>query len=235
MRRTIDEMDLLLNKHNITVPTSARKVSHREEIEEHEETCHALKASCSTIHAFLIDYGASNNMVASRYSSSSMQYFDVPSIPMGNNGEIQAKGKGFIKLEHGKFKDVLYVPSLVANLLFVYQMTHSGSLKQFIFGPNLVEIIDISTGNIIAKGAANHDYKEYEFSHFLPFSEPVHSQHPLAREGKNISSTSFVVSTSIAYPVVSIYEIEIQGDSNPDPIPSHKWEARKMTGNPSDT
>ena len=30
MRRTIDEMALLLNNHNITVPTSARKVDHKE-------------------------------------------------------------------------------------------------------------------------------------------------------------------------------------------------------------
>ena len=55
MRRTIDEMDLLLKKHNITLPASARKDDHREETEEHEETCHALKASFSTTHAFLID------------------------------------------------------------------------------------------------------------------------------------------------------------------------------------
>ena len=60
MRRTIDEMVLLLKKHNITVPASAMKDDHREETQEHGETCHALKASCSTAHAFLIDSGASN-------------------------------------------------------------------------------------------------------------------------------------------------------------------------------
>ena len=65
-------MDLLLKKHNITVPASARKTDHREETEEHEETCHALKVSYSTTHAFLIDSGASNHMVASRESFSSI-------------------------------------------------------------------------------------------------------------------------------------------------------------------
>ena len=90
--------------------------------------------------------------------------------------KVQTKGKGSIKLEHGKFKDVLYVPSLAAILLFVYQMTHTGSPKQVIFGPDSMEIIDISTRNIIEKGATNHASKEYEFSHFMPFSEPVHSQ-----------------------------------------------------------
>ena len=95
-------------------------------------------------------------------------------------------------------------------------MTHTGPPKQVILGPDLVEITYISTGNIIAKGVANHASKEYEFSHFLPFSDPMHSQLPLERGGKNIISTPFAVSTSIleleAELVVSIYDIEIQGD-----------------------
>ena len=105
---------------------------------------------------------------------------------MGNNSKVQTKGKGSIKLEHGKFKDVLYVPSLDANLLFVYQMTHNGSPKRFIFHLDSVEITDISTGNIIEKVSKNNASKAYEFSHFMPFSEPVHSQQPLEREVKKI-------------------------------------------------
>ena len=49
MRRTIDEMDIILKKHNITVLANARKADHREETKEHEEKCHALKARCSSI------------------------------------------------------------------------------------------------------------------------------------------------------------------------------------------
>ena len=91
----------------------------------------------------------------------------------------------------------------------VYQMTHTGSLKRVIFCPDSVEITDISTGSIIAKGIANHASKVYEFSHFMPPLEPVHSQQPLAREGKIISFASFTASTSIADPSLSIYDIEI--------------------------
>ena len=114
-------------------------------------------------------------------------------------------------------------------------MTHTSSPKRVIFVPNSVEIKYISTRNIIVKGVANHASKAYDFSHFMPFSEPVQSQHPLTREGKKISSTSFVVSTSIADPALSVYEIEFQGDSDPDPVPISKLEARKMIGNPYDT
>ena len=118
-------------------------------------------------------------------------------------------------------------------------MTHTSPPKRVIFGPDLVEITYISIGNIIVKGVSSHSSKAYEFSHFLPFSNLVHSQLPLERGGKNILSTPFAVSTSIseseAEPVVSVYDIEIQGDSDPDPVPTPKREARKMTGNPSDT
>ena len=108
-------------------------------------------------------------MVASRESLSSLQSFDGPSIQMGNDGKVQAKAKGSIKLEHGNFEDVLYVPSLATNMLSVYQMTHISSPKRVIFGPESVEIIDISIGNIVAKCVANHASKAYEFSHVMPF------------------------------------------------------------------
>ena len=43
MRRTIDEMALLLKKHNISVPASARKDDSEEEDEEYQRKGHALK------------------------------------------------------------------------------------------------------------------------------------------------------------------------------------------------
>ena len=67
-------------------------------------------------------------------------------------------------------KNVLYVPYLLTNLLYVYQMTHTGSPKWVIFDPNSVEISKISIGNLIMKGFSNHAFKAYEFSHFLPHS-----------------------------------------------------------------
>ena len=157
-------------------------------------------------------------MDASRESFSSFQSFDGPSIQMSNNSKVKTKGKGSVKIEHGRFKYVLYVPSLASNLLSLYQMTHTRSPKQVIFGPDSVEITDISTGNIIAKGVANHASKAYEFSHFMPFSELVHSQ----REGKNIPSPSLAVSTSIARPVVSVHDIKIHSDSDSDLVPTSK-------------
>ena len=75
MRRQIDEMNLLLKKHNIIAPASTRKTDHIEDTEDTEDyfgTDHALKASSSTAHAILIDSRASNYMVASKESFSSL-------------------------------------------------------------------------------------------------------------------------------------------------------------------
>ena len=99
------------------------------------------------------------------------------SIHMGDNSQIPAIGRRSIKIPPGDFKNVLCVPSLTTNLLFVYQMTHIGSpLTQVVFGPDLVKISDILTGKIIVKGVENHASTEYEFSHFWPYSTLAQSQ-----------------------------------------------------------
>ena len=112
-------------------------------------------------------------MVSSKESLSSLNLSDGPSIHMGYDTQIQDEGKGTIKLEHGVFKNVLYVPSLTTNAMYVYQMTHTSSPKRVVFEPDLVDISNISTGKMIEKGVANHASKSYEFSHFLPYSDPV--------------------------------------------------------------
>ena len=82
-------------------------------------------------------------MVASMESLSSLQLTDGTSIHMGDDSQIWFEGKGSIKLKHGVFKDVLYVPSLVVNLLSVYQMKHTGPTKLVVFGSDSVDILDI--------------------------------------------------------------------------------------------
>ena len=93
-----------------------------------------------------------------------------PSMHMGHDSQIPAVGKGYIKIEHGEFQNVLYVPSLEANMLYVYQMTHTGSPKRVTFDLDTIEILEVFTGNMIAKGIANHAFKAYDFSHFIPNS-----------------------------------------------------------------
>ena len=142
-------------------------------------------------------------MVASKDLFFSLSVKEGPTIHMGDDSQIPAAGRGTIRVKHGVFKDVLYVPSLATNLLYVYQMTHTGSPKQVLFEPDSVEIINISTGDIVAKGIADHASKAYYFSHFMSLSVPSSPQLPFeADEDINIPSLPIVVSvlnTDISY------------------------------------
>ena len=75
-------------------------------------------------YTFIIDSGASSHMASLRYFFSSMYSDNGPTIRMGDDSEIQAKGIGRIDLEHGYFNNVLFVPELEENILSVFQMTH---------------------------------------------------------------------------------------------------------------
>ena len=150
-----------------------------------------MKAGLTLSKDYLIDSGASKHMVSSREYLTTLNLSGGPRIHMGDNLQIPTAGIGSIKIHHGEFKNLLYVPSLASNLLYVYQMTHTGLPNQVVFGPDSMEILDISTEKIEVKGVAIHSSKAYEFSHFLPYSTPAQSQHPFEKEGKNSLSSPF--------------------------------------------
>ena len=92
---------------------------------------------------------------------------------MGDDSTIISKGQGTVDLENGFFSNVLNVPSLASNILSVYQMTHTGIPKRVSFSPNDVEITEIASRKLIAKGHANHNAKSYEFSHLVEDAKPT--------------------------------------------------------------
>ena len=112
-------------------------------------------------------------MVSSKELFLSLTLSKGPNIHMGDDSHIPAEGRGSVRAKHGEFKNFLYVPSLAANLLYFYQMTHIASPKIFTFDSDTVEITKKATGQLIEKGIANHSTKAYEFSHFLHVSPPT--------------------------------------------------------------
>ena len=79
-------------------------------------------------------------MVAMKESFSFLDYDSNILIHVRDDSQIISKGKGTVKIEHGIFFDVLYVPSLASNLLSVYQKKHTRVPKRISFNPNGVEI-----------------------------------------------------------------------------------------------
>ena len=112
-------MSILIYQNNISLLEGARKNYFGIKVEDHE-ICHELKAGFSQSQALLIDSGASNHMVASKESFSSLDIIGGPSIHMGDDSQITTVGKGSVQFEHGVFNNVLYVPSLAVNLLSIY-------------------------------------------------------------------------------------------------------------------
>ena len=109
--------------------------------------------------ALLIDSGALNHMVACKYSFTSLESDSCISIHMGDDSQVSSQRKGTIHLEHGSFKNVLYVISLDSNLFSVYQTTQIRSTKIFVFIVNEVETSEIASIKIIVVGKENHAVK----------------------------------------------------------------------------
>ena len=110
--------------------------------------------STSKSKALLIESGASNHLMAEKDSFSSLETGKSIPIHMGDDSTIISEGQGTVDLENGFFSNVLYVLSLAANILSVYQMTHIGVPKRVSFIPNDVEITKLASlhpGNSLLK------------------------------------------------------------------------------------
>jgi hypothetical protein len=86
---------------------------------------------------------------------------------MGDNSLIEFTYKGRIELTNGSFMNVLHVPKLFVNLLFVYQMKNSGTGKRDIFTPDVVDKYDMQTNSRVSTSEVNHQSRLYTFSEFI--------------------------------------------------------------------
>ena len=135
MKKTLNQLTTLLEENNISLPQGVDISDAGEQIEEYER-CLSLKAGLTSSKAYLIDPGASNHMVSSRESFTTLNLIGGPIIYMVDESQIPTIGRVSIKIQHTEFKNVLYVPSLTTHLLSIYQMTHIGSPNQVVFVPD---------------------------------------------------------------------------------------------------
>ena len=86
---------------------------------------------------------------------------------MVGNSSVKVTNKGRIELTNRSFENVLHIPKLFVNLLFVYQMTNSRTRKKLIFTPNEVDIYDMQTNSRVATNEVNHQSRLHTFSKFI--------------------------------------------------------------------
>ena len=63
-------------------------------------------------------------------------------------------------------------------------MEHMGVPKRVSFSLDDIEIIELASRKLVAKGLANHHAKSYEFSHFVADAKPT----ALLTHGNEVSS-----------------------------------------------
>ena len=91
---------------------------------------------------------------------------------MGDYTPIEVTSQGRVELPARSFENVLNVPKLSMNILFVYQIAHSGEGKRVDFIPDSIIIHDLHDNSLIVVGEANHQSRLYTFNQFIAKYEP---------------------------------------------------------------
>ena len=102
MKNKIDMLTQLLEKNNISLPDCSKKTEGESNSEDNERL-HAFIAGTSSSPIFIIDFGASRNMVSTKEEFSSLDMSKVSPIVLGDDSLTENLGKGRIDLDHGKF------------------------------------------------------------------------------------------------------------------------------------
>ena len=97
MNKPIDQLTKLLEHNNIFLHQGAKMYDVGEKTEEYERF-HSLKVGLTPSKAYLIDSGASNHMVSSRESFTTLTLSGGPSIDRGCVFQIPTTGRGSIKI-----------------------------------------------------------------------------------------------------------------------------------------
>ena len=102
MKKTLDQMKALCVQNNIYLPQGEKMSDDEEHTKEHERF-HAFHAILTPLKAYLVDFGASNHMIASRESFNTFPLSWGPSNHMGDESKIPFVERGLDKIHHDEF------------------------------------------------------------------------------------------------------------------------------------
>jgi hypothetical protein len=158
MKKKIDLMSQILQKNNLgdRIPEGEKKKKPEDLNSKKDNSSHTLIAINSSPNAWIVDSGASHHMASSEVVYSSLDACKGPPILMVDNSSVEVTDKGRIELTNGSFENVLHVPNLFVNLLFVYQMMNFSVGKRVIFTRNSMDIYNMQTNSKVATSEVNH-------------------------------------------------------------------------------
>ena len=84
MKKQIDMLTQIMDKHNISL-TEGTKKNQGGPIFEDNERVHSLVTNIVRSPSFIIDFGASSNMVSTREAFSSLDDLKFPMLLLGDN------------------------------------------------------------------------------------------------------------------------------------------------------
>ena len=169
--KKMETLEAAMKKHNIhlehsTTSTTSLGITLSTCGCQESRSGYALNVSSSShSHEWLFDSGASYHIAKKKAMFSSLNDCNTKNIYVGDDGSLSVVGTGIVHIDNGQFSDVLCVPTLSCNLLFVYQITHLGGGKIVEFSPHDVVIKDLrDPGQILATGIADDSTRLYKFN-----------------------------------------------------------------------
>lgn len=149
-------MAQILQQNNLTniIPGVAKK-KQEEKAPETRNNAHALIAIHSSSDAWIIDSRASHHITTTIDALSSLKPYSSSPIFLGDGSLVEATGIGKVEMGIGSFENVLHIPKLFVNFLYVYQMTHTSTSRRVEFTLDSVSIFDIEHNSRIVIGKEN--------------------------------------------------------------------------------
>jgi hypothetical protein len=162
-------MSQILQQNNLgyLIPKGSKKKKPEDHTSKKGNSSNALIAINSSPDVWIVDSRESHHMDASKVVYSSLHACKGPPILMGEKSFVKVTGKGRIELTNESFENVMHVPKMSINLIFMYQMMNSRTGNKFIFTPNSMDIYDIQTNSKVATGEVNNQSRLYSFSEFI--------------------------------------------------------------------
>jgi len=126
----MEALEVAMKKHTIhldhsSTSTSSSKITLSACGCQAYQSRYALNVSSSShSHEWLIDSRASYHMVENKAMFSSLNDCNTKNIYVGDDRSLSVVGTRTIHLDNGQFNDVLCVPTLSCNLVFIYQINH---------------------------------------------------------------------------------------------------------------